>query len=238
MSDASSNSSTPRSSAADGFFFEQPTEPPPPLPPQLPANGQRSGALRDGPVLRSAATVAMSYKQPTVPPPPPPRSPPANGKLSGPPAASVVDTVRVNAARSLWRKMEQHAKEVSKKPTRTTTIEEAARALMRSKKAAARFAKFDLRNDIARVLSDPQMFELNLSSNTQFAALTSQQKARRARISHTHAAHAACPRARAPTSRAGAPPTRRPCRRAASYAPSRTARHSSTSTSTHSRCDL
>lgn len=94
-----------------------------------------------------------------------------------PPSSVAVDTERVSAARTLWRQIDRTAKQGSKKPARITSIEQAAQ-MLRAKKAAARFAKYDLRNEIAHVLADPNALELDLSANTQFTALTSQQKNR------------------------------------------------------------
>ena len=94
-----------------------------------------------------------------------------------PPSSVAVDTERVSAARTLWRQIDRTAKQGSKKPARITSIEQAAQ-MLRAKKAAARFAKYDLRNEIAHVLADPNALELDLSANTQFTALTSQQKVR------------------------------------------------------------
>jgi hypothetical protein len=76
----------------------------------------------------------------------------------------------------LWQKIEQQARDLAKKPARTVTIAEAARSMLRAQKAAARFAKYDLRNQVASVLGDPTAVELDLSANTQLAALTPQQK--------------------------------------------------------------
>lgn len=111
-----------------------------------------------------------------------PKHPPASassGSGAGQPAAVQAGTGGVSAARSsrlVWQKIEEEARELAKKPARTVTIAEATRSMLRAQKAAARFAKYDLRNEIASVLGDPAAVELDLSANTQLAALTPQQK--------------------------------------------------------------
>lgn len=92
-------------------------------------------------------------------------------------AAAMVDKGKVSAARNLWQSLEAHAQQVASKPKRSS-LQLNTDTLFRSQKAAARFAKFDLRNEIARVLGDPKKIELNLSNNSQFSALSAEQKAR------------------------------------------------------------
>jgi hypothetical protein len=113
---------------------------------------------------------------------PAPEHPPAStfsNSDAGPPAAPQLGTGSVSTARSsrlLWQRIEQQARDMARKPARRVSIAEAERSMMRAQKAAARFAKYDLRNEIASVLGDPSAVELNLSANTQLAALTPTQK--------------------------------------------------------------